>query len=46
MPAYSFALYDAFSETVFGGSQAAVITDTGGIDIDLRHRIARELGMP
>ncbi len=46
MSTYSFALYDAFSEKVFGGSQAAVITDAAGLAIELRHRLAREIGMP
>lgn len=42
----SLTLYDAFSETAFGGSQAAVITDAAGIDAAMRQRIAREIGMP
>ena len=41
-----FALYDAFSEQPFGGSQAAIITDAGAIPAEQRPAIARELGMP
>ncbi len=41
-----FALYDAFSEHVFGGSQAAIVSDAGTIGIGQRQRIAREFGMP
>lgn len=40
------ALYDAFTELPFGGSQAAVIADASAIPADLRAQIARELGMP
>jgi len=46
MKTFPFALYDAFSETAFGGSQAAVITDAAAIDVEQRGRIAREIGMP
>lgn len=46
MNSYSFALYDAFSESAFGGSQAAVITAADAIDSATRQRIAREIGMP
>lgn len=42
----SFALYDAFSETPFGGSQAAIITGATEITRETRLCIARELGMP
>ena len=41
-----FALYDAFSEVPFGGSQACIISDAGAIPRDLRIAIAKELGMP
>ena len=41
-----FALYDAFSDQIFGGSQAAVITQAGDIDQQQRTRLAREIGMP
>ncbi len=46
MNACPFALYDAFSETAFGGSQAAIVTEASSIERDTRRRIARELGMP
>ena len=46
MKAFPFALYDAFSATAFGGSQAAVITDAKPIKPAERQRIAREIGMP
>jgi PhzF family phenazine biosynthesis protein len=46
MKSYSLALYDAFSASAFGGSQAAVILDAAAIDAPTRQRIAREIGMP
>jgi trans-2,3-dihydro-3-hydroxyanthranilate isomerase len=46
MKSYSLALYDAFSASAFGGSQAAVIVDAAAIDAPTRQRIAREIGMP
>ncbi len=46
MNSFPFALFDAFTETPFGGSQAAVITDAAAIDIEQRAKIAREIGMP
>ena len=46
MSSFQFALYDAFSASAFGGSQAAVITDATAIDSAARQRIAREIGMP
>jgi len=46
MSSFSFALYDAFSDSAFGGSQAAVITGAATIDSAARQRIAREIGMP
>jgi trans-2,3-dihydro-3-hydroxyanthranilate isomerase len=46
MRKYPFALYDAFSDSIFGGSQAAVITDAAAITQTQRQRIASELGMP
>ena len=42
----SFALYDAFSASAFGGSQAAVIDDAAAIGRDTRQAVARELGYP
>ena len=46
MRSFPFALYDAFSNAAFGGSQAAVITDAAAIDLEKRGKIAREIGMP
>jgi len=46
MTTFAFALYDAFSSTAFGGSQAAVVTDAGEIDLEKRQALAREIGMP
>jgi PhzF family phenazine biosynthesis protein len=46
MKRYPLALFDAFTEVAFGGSQAAVITDAATIDTEQRQRIAREIGMP
>jgi trans-2,3-dihydro-3-hydroxyanthranilate isomerase len=46
MKTVSLALYDAFTEVAFGGSQAAIITDAAGIEPQQRQRIAREIGMP
>jgi PhzF family phenazine biosynthesis protein len=46
MKTYALALYDAFSASAFGGSQAAVILDAAAIDAPTRQRIAREIGMP
>ena len=43
---FPFALFDAFSDTPFGGSQAAIVTEASGIDKRQRRRIAREIGMP
>ena len=41
-----FALYDAFSDTAFGGSQAGVVSDAAWLDANARRRIAREVGAP
>lgn len=46
MNACSLALYDAFSDVAFGGSQAAVIVDAAGVNASTRQRVAREIGMP
>ncbi len=43
---FQFALYDAFSACAFGGSQAAVVTDTALIDQAQRQSLAREIGLP
>ncbi len=41
-----FALYDAFSDTLFGGSQGGIILNAGDIDAQTRQQIASELGLP
>lgn len=46
MTAPTFALYDAFSDRLFGGSQACIIRDAASVPSDLRPRIAREFGLP
>ena len=46
MNSFPFALYDAFSATAFGGSQAAIITGATDINPAQRQCIAREIGMP
>lgn len=46
MQSVDFALYDAFSETAFGGSQAAIFGNAAGLDDSARTRLAKELGMP
>ena len=46
MAALPFALYDAFSETAFGGSQAGIVSDAAPLDRETRQRIAREVGAP
>lgn len=46
MAAFEFALYDAFSASAFGGSQAAVVMDAADIGPDQRRALAREIGMP
>ncbi len=46
MNTYPFALYDAFSDIPFGGSQAAVIFNAAAIDADVRLQIAKEFALP
>ena len=46
MPTLPFALYDAFSDRPFGGSQAAIITGASGINGASRAQIAKEVGVP
>ena len=41
-----YALYDAFSEHAFGGSQAGLVSDAAGLDAGARQRIATEIGAP
>lgn len=46
MTGIPFALYNAFSETGFGGSPAGIIPQAKTIDVGSRRRIAREIGAP
>lgn len=46
MPEYSFAFYNAFSETTFGGSQAGVIADAQDLNAEQMQRIAKAVGAP
>jgi PhzF family phenazine biosynthesis protein len=46
MAAIPFALYDAFSETAFGGSQAAIVSDAASLDASVMRQIVREMGLP
>ena len=46
MASVPFALYDAFSETVFGGSQAGVVSDAANLDSQTRQQIAKEIAVP
>ncbi len=41
-----FALYDAFCESPFGGSQAAIVSDAADIDATTMARLVGELGLP
>ena len=41
-----FALYDAFTDTPFSGSQAAVVLEASSISYENRARIAHEIGSP
>lgn len=46
MSSVPFALYDAFSEIAFGGSQAGVVSNATGLDERTRQQIAAEIGAP
>jgi PhzF family phenazine biosynthesis protein len=46
MPEYSFALYNAFSNTSFGGSSAGIIADAQDLDADQMQRIAKQIAAP
>ena len=46
MTSLPLALYDAFSDTAFGGSQAAIVSGAGFLDEATMARIAGELGYP
>ncbi|MCK5683061.1 PhzF family phenazine biosynthesis protein [bacterium] len=41
-----FAVYDAFTDIAFGGSQAGIVLNASSIDSETRLKIARELGFP
>ena len=41
-----FAMYDAFTDVPYSGSQAAVVLDTSNISSENRAKIAREIGVP
>jgi len=46
MVALPLALYDAFTDRSFGGSQAAIVSEAAGLDGKTRQKIASELGFP
>ncbi len=46
MTTVPFALYNAFSDTAFGGSQAGIVTDSAWLNPDARQQIAKEVGAP
>ncbi len=46
MTSLPLALYDSFSDTAFGGSQAAVVSGAGVLDEATMARVAGELGYP
>ena len=46
MAKFPFALYDAFSETAFGGSQAGVVSGAADLGGRARQQIASEIGAP
>ncbi|MCP4072319.1 MAG: PhzF family phenazine biosynthesis protein [Hyphomicrobiales bacterium] len=46
MSTFPFALYDAFSDKAFGGSQAGIVCDAAGFDSETRLKIASEFGWP
>ncbi len=46
MTSLPLALYDAFSDTAFGGSQAAIVSGAGVLDDATMAQIAGELGLP
>ena len=41
-----FAMYDAFTDVPYSGSQAAIILNASNISSENRARIAREIGAP
>ncbi|MCP3688885.1 MAG: PhzF family phenazine biosynthesis protein [Gammaproteobacteria bacterium] len=46
MTTIPFALYDAFTDTIFGGSQAGVVLNAAGLSKETRQKIACEIGLP
>ena len=46
MSALPFALYDAFTASAFGGSQAAIVSNAAGLDPEIMQQIAKEIGQP
>ncbi len=46
MSEYIFAVYNAFSESTFGGSAVGIIADAQDLDAEQRQRIAKEIGAP
>ena len=46
MTTVPYALYDAFSDHAFGGSQAGLVSDAAWLDAGIRQRIATEIGAP
>ena len=46
MTTVPYALYDAFSDHAFGGSQAGLVSDAAWLDAGTRQRIATEIGAP
>ena len=41
-----FALYDAFTDISFGGSQGAVVSSAKNISLEVKQQIAKEIGAP
>lgn len=46
MSEHRMALYDAFSDTAFGGSVAGIVADAGDLSAHQMQAIAREIGAP
>ncbi len=46
MATVPFALYDAFTNTVFGGSQAGIVLDAADLSKETRQQVACEIGLP
>ena len=41
-----FAMYDAFTDAPYSGSQAAIVSHASNISCESRAKIAREIGVP